>query len=763
MQGQIRMTIPRGASGGGDVSVHNDLTGRSANNAHPISAITGLQTELNTINNDIDGLRTDVDDHEDRIDALEQGGGGMPEPNDDGKLYGRSRAIDATTGTWEEIEEVDISNKIDTLTAGSSNVSITGTGTSRTITVTADLTNRFTSTQSPTGVIGTVVDDLDLTLVTPIDGGTDLAVRDIVIFANNIHGEVIEIRDAEDEYDIVIISVQTAVTWGSITGDITSQTDLNTALNDLQTALDEEIQDRIDGDQDLQDEIDDINEFLFGDVTPITGNFKGYITPIGLIPVTQAPQILDPTVTPQINEEWWTIPIANIPPNNFPMTNEAPNRHYTYDGVTPPTGWRPDTPLTISYTPQVGDMWKMWSMTQNRFIMNWFDGTQFLEGTPVASSGWVDKIETALTGSYVKEVTVDTSGTMTNLNVGKRDPLSGANTNELKPLPLPSNLPDLITPQTNPTNKLVDYNLMDSAIQSIINSVSVGLRPPVEIDLESDLPIEAGLTSADVGLFYIIQDMDVSMAGRTGKAWANYKDGNVNNPVVWYKVYDQYYSADGTTITLTPTGQLQVAQALIQRITTNENDIDVLQNAVINVETDRHTHANKTFLDGLSQSTLDAKMNSNTPVVRFDAQSLSSTQQAQARQNLGVSTATVPLLYSPHTWSFGFEHNLGDGTFGMRLSGHIVSPANVAINTTLLTAQPGTWMIVDYGGFWFIGTAARASANGVLWTSGGTSILAAASIYMGTTNNMLFSTMSGNARSGGVNNSFDIWVRYRKG
>jgi hypothetical protein len=97
-------------------------------------------------------------------------------------------------------------------------------------------------------------------------------------------------------------------------------------------------------------------------------------------------------------------------------------------------------------------------------------------------------------------------------------------------------------------------------IQAIMSTVPPGgLRPPIETDLESDLQPEALLTADDVGLFYIVQDMDVLAPGRSGKAWANFKDGNENNPVVWYKVYDQYYSADGVSIILTPTGKLQVS------------------------------------------------------------------------------------------------------------------------------------------------------------------------------------------------------------
>jgi hypothetical protein len=319
-------------------------------------------------------------------------------------------------------------------------------------------------------------------------------------------------------------------------------------------------------------------DFLFGDTAPIPSNFMGYITP-----VTPAlfPEQLDPSITPelQIGDRAWRLPLANIPPTTFPLDSSL-YRHYVRTAAV----WV-QQPAGTFYAPAVGDVWKMWSTAQNRFINNWWNGTQFIEGDlPVEVAGWVKLIETALTGSYLKTVEADTTGTLVNLIIGKRDPLTGENTTDIIQLPLPSNLTDLIPTQANAGNKLVDLNLMQSSIQSALTSIPAGLKPPIEIDLESELPPESGLADVDVGTFYIIQDMDVSMQGRTGKAWANHQDGNSSNPVIWYRVYDQYYSADGTTITLTPTGQLQVDQALIQRIQDNESAIEALETAVQNLE-----------------------------------------------------------------------------------------------------------------------------------------------------------------------------------
>jgi hypothetical protein len=176
-----------------------------------------------------------------------------------------------------------------------------------------------------------------------------------------------------------------------------------------------------------------------------------------------------------------------------------------------------------------------------------------------------------------------------------------------------SDINKIIPNQTSADNQLINNTILENALATI----PTGLKPPIEIDTQSKLLTlhpEALLTSADVGLFYIIQNMDILASGRTGKAWANYKDGNSSNPVIWYKVFDQYYSADGVTITLTPTGQLQVAQALIQRIQDNEQAITVLETSVQNLEDNKVGNAHLT--DSVAHSVLfAAKMDNTTPPV----------------------------------------------------------------------------------------------------------------------------------------------------
>jgi hypothetical protein len=86
---------------------------------------------------------------------------------------------------------------------------------------------------------------------------------------------------------------------------------------------------------------------------------------------------------------------------------------------------------------------------------------------------------------------------------------------------------------------------IEDAIKAIPEA---GLKPPIGIELESQLSeLHPALTADNVGLFYIIQTMDITAPGKTGKAWANYEDGDDTKPVIWYKTYDQYYALHGLT------------------------------------------------------------------------------------------------------------------------------------------------------------------------------------------------------------------------
>ena len=114
----------------------------------------------------------------------------------------------------------------------------------------------------------------------------------------------------------------------------------------------------------------------------------------------------------------------------------------------------------------------------------------------------------------------------------------------------------------------------EAMLLEALNSVPAeGLRIPVRIELESDLPEPETLTRDNVGDFYTIQTMDITAAGRTGKAWVNFQDSNTANPIVIYKTYDQYYSADGESIVLTPTGQLSVNSDWLGGVLASREDL----------------------------------------------------------------------------------------------------------------------------------------------------------------------------------------------
>lgn len=94
-------------------------------------------------------------------------------------------------------------------------------------------------------------------------------------------------------------------------------------------------------------------------------------------------------------------------------------------------------------------------------------------------------------------------------------------------------------------------------VQDVIATIpSGGLKVPVSIDLESNLP---NPTTLEVGDYFFIQDMDVTESGHTGRAWINYTNAEAQTgPLMYYKVHDQYQSMDGVTITQTGGGEWQV-------------------------------------------------------------------------------------------------------------------------------------------------------------------------------------------------------------
>jgi hypothetical protein len=123
-----------------------------------------------------------------------------------------------------------------------------------------------------------------------------------------------------------------------------------------------------------------------------------------------------------------------------------------------------------------------------------------------------------------------------------------------------------------------DPQAHEALLNEILATIPAGgLRVPVETDLESELPDP---TTLEVGDYFFVQDMDVTAEGKTGRAWVNYTDpSDTNTPLRFYKVFDQYYSADGETIDLNAYGAMQVKAGSIGAAQLDEDTNASLQKA----------------------------------------------------------------------------------------------------------------------------------------------------------------------------------------
>jgi len=170
-------------------------------------------------------------------------------PNTNSALWGKWLYTDAAgniTGKTEaELKSaLSITNIVNGITAGSG-ITITespaGSG-NWTITnsMGAALPDKYTSTDSVTGNVGDVTTGLAQGNLTGINSAplANLDAGDVVIFANGYQGQVTAVTTGgSPTYNCVIISKPVAATWGTITGTLSSQSDLNTALAGKQASL----------------------------------------------------------------------------------------------------------------------------------------------------------------------------------------------------------------------------------------------------------------------------------------------------------------------------------------------------------------------------------------------------------------------------------------------------------------------------------------------------------------------------------------------
>jgi hypothetical protein len=94
-------------------------------------------------------------------------------------------------------------------------------------------------------------------------------------------------------------------------------------------------------------------------------------------------------------------------------------------------------------------------------------------------------------------------------------------------------------------------------VQDVIATIPAGgLKVPLSINLESILPDPATLAPGD---YFFIQNMDETAEGHTGRAWVNYTDPtDTETELIYYKVTDQYFDADGTSLEIKLNGSIGV-------------------------------------------------------------------------------------------------------------------------------------------------------------------------------------------------------------
>ncbi len=124
-----------------------------------------------------------------------------------------------------------------------------------------------------------------------------------------------------------------------------------------------------------------------------------------------------------------------------------------------------------------------------------------------------------------------------------------------------NNLPPQSTDQLLPEEELLNKGEVINLIGGAIDAWDTGLMTPIVLDLESALP--STWQEHDQN-YYVIQDMDISAPGRTGRAFWN------KNEDKWEKVVDNYHSPDDVGITLNNDGELSIMPDVQELIDNSE-------------------------------------------------------------------------------------------------------------------------------------------------------------------------------------------------
>lgn len=126
-----------------------------------------------------------------------------------------------------------VNGKLDSVQAGTNVVINTDDPNNPIINVASiELPDKYSSTESQTGNVGDSKTGLDYSALTGIGTSSPAGKGDTVVFANGVQAQITQVGEGEPKtYDAIIISTPIATTWGSITGQISNQTDLQAALD----------------------------------------------------------------------------------------------------------------------------------------------------------------------------------------------------------------------------------------------------------------------------------------------------------------------------------------------------------------------------------------------------------------------------------------------------------------------------------------------------------------------------------------------------
>ena len=141
-------------------------------------------------------------------------------------------AAKADQTTVDSLTET-VNGKLDSIQAGTNVVINTDDPNNPIINVASvELPDKYSSTESQTGSVGDSKTGLDYSALTGIGTSSLAGKGDTVVFANGVQAQITKVNEGDPKtYDAIIISTPIATTWGSITGQITNQTDLQAALD----------------------------------------------------------------------------------------------------------------------------------------------------------------------------------------------------------------------------------------------------------------------------------------------------------------------------------------------------------------------------------------------------------------------------------------------------------------------------------------------------------------------------------------------------